>query len=216
MAQSLKKILEKEKVKPYFVNLMNFLEEKRKQKTIYPSKNQIFDAFLDINLEDVKVVILGQDPYHTKGKACGLAFAVNADQKAPPSLKNIYKEMLNDLGKEPKDLKELKKEGVLLLNTILTVEEGSPLSHKNIGWENFTDQVLKLLWQSNKKIVFLLWGNHAKRKEKELFQGESGHLVLKASHPSPLSARYFFGCKHFSKANAFLKKERGEVDWSKR
>lgn len=211
----MKNILENEREKVYFKNLLAFIDKQREKKTIFPKKEDVFAAFSDLTIKDVKVVILGQDPYHTKGMANGMAFSVNEGQKLPPSLKNIYKEIKEDLKKEPKDLKKLKKEGVLLLNTILTVEEQTPLSHKNIGWERFTDEVLRTLWESKQKIVFLLWGNHAKRKGEELFKGKKGHLVLKAGHPSPLSARHFFGCKHFSKANAFLKKERREVDWCK-
>ena len=211
----MKNKLAMERKKTYFCNLMKYLDSERKKKNIYPSKKNIFAAFSNLLIEEIKVVIVGQDPYHSKGKANGLAFAVNQGEKIPPSLRNIYKEMKEDIKKEPKDLNTLKKEGVFLLNTILSVEEGSPLSHKNIGWERFTDEVLKTLWQREEKIVFLLWGNHAKKKGKELFKGNKGHLILTAGHPSPLSSRHFFGCKHFSKANAFLKKEREEVDWGK-
>ena len=212
----MKKTLEKEIAKPYFAGLMQYLDDRGKEKNIFPPQKERFAAFSNLPLEQIKVVILGQDPYPTKGKACGLAFAVKDGEKIPPSLRNIYKEMLNDLGKEPKDLKDLKNEGVLLLNTILSVEEGAPLSHKNIGWERFTDEILKVLWGNDKKIVFLLWGNEAKKKGKEIFKGDRGHLVLTAGHPSPLSSRFFFGCKHFSQANAFLKKRGEQVDWCKR
>lgn len=212
-----KKKLEKELKKDYFQKLKSFIQKERKEKSIFPDSTSVFKAFEKNPLDDVKVVILGQDPYHTRGMAVGEAFAVSTNSKIPPSLRNIYKEIKSDTGKEPGELLELSDQGVLLINTILTVEEGAPLSHKNIGWEKFTDEVLKILWESQKKIVFLLWGNHAKKKGDELFKGEMGHLVLKSGHPSPLSARYFFGCKHFTRANAFLKKERGvEIDWNKR
>jgi uracil-DNA glycosylase len=214
---SWEKIIERERKKPYFLKLSSFLTKERKKKNIFPSSENVFAAFRNLSIDDVKVVVLGQDPYHTKGVANGLAFCVEKDQKIPPSLRNIYKEIKEDTGGEPKKLQELKDEGVLFLNTVLTVEEGAPLSHKNQGWEIFTDAILKELWASEKKIVFLLWGKAAKRKSEELFIGEKGHLVLIAGHPSPLSVRYFSGCKHFTKTNAFLKKERNEsICWSKK
>ena len=214
--KSWRKILEKEIEKPYFKELEAFLKKERETKKVFPAEGEVFTAFNTTPFDTVKVVIVGQDPYHTKEKANGLAFSVHPNLKHPPSLRNIYKEIETDIKQPPKDLLTLSKEGVFLLNTILTVEENAPLSHKNKGWERFTDCVLKSLWESDKKIVFLLWGNQAKKKMREIFIGKSNHLVLTAGHPSPLSARYFFGCKHFTKANAFLKKQRGEVDWSKK
>ncbi|MCH9621118.1 MAG: Uracil-DNA glycosylase [Chlamydiia bacterium] len=216
---SWEKIFKKEQKKDYFFNLSHFLKEERKKKNIFPQEDKTFAAFSGLPLKKVKVVILGQDPYHTPEMACGLAFCVDEQKhkKLPPSLKNIYKEIKSDTQDEPRPLNELKKEGVLFLNTVLSVEEGKAFSHRNRGWERFTDSILRALWEGEKKIVFLLWGKAAKRKGEELFIGEKGHLVLIAGHPSPLSARYFFGCKHFTKANAFLKKERDEhINWTKR
>jgi len=214
---SWKKALDKEVTKPYFKNLCSFLFKEREIKQVFPKKEDVLAPFCLVPLDSVKVVIVGQDPYHTKDVAIGHAFAVHPTQKAPPSLRNIYKEIESDTAGAAEDLINLAKQGVFLLNTVLTVEEGLPLSHKNTGWERFTDEVLKILWEREEKIVFLLWGNNAKRKEKEVFTKDRGHLVLTAGHPSPLSARFFFGCKHFTKANAFLKKERGFViNWNKR
>jgi uracil-DNA glycosylase len=201
--------------KPYFKSLLLFLEQERQTKNIFPSEAKVFAPFKQTPFESIKAVIVGQDPYHKMGQANGFAFCVEQGQKLPPSLKNIYKEMQSDLKQRPQDLKALCGEGLFLLNTVLTVVENSPLSHQNIGWERFTDCVLTLLWKSEKKIVFLLWGKEAKKKKARLFTGESDHLVLTAGHPSPLSARYFLGCKHFTKANTFLKEHREEIDWTK-
>ena len=217
MELSWRKRLGKELKKDYFCRLKAFIKQEREVKNIYPAEKNVFAAFSNISFEGVKVVIVGQDPYHTKGAAVGRAFTIDSGQKIPPSLRNIYKEIKSDTGEEPGDLTVIEKQGVFLLNTILTVEEGLPLSHKNQGWEGFTDEVLRLLWNRPQKIVFLLWGNNAKRKIKDIFKGDKGHLVLTAGHPSPLSARYFFGCKHFTRANDFLKKEgRETIDWNKR
>jgi len=213
------KIFKKEQEQPYFGKLDSFLKSERAKKKIFPEEDKVFAAFNELSLKNVKVVILGQDPYHTPGMANGLAFCVDGhnEKKYPPSLKNIYKEIKSDTGKEPKRLEELRKEGVLFLNTVLTVEESKPFSHRGKGWERFTDSILTALWERDEKIVFLLWGKAAKRKGEELFKGEKGHLVLTAGHPSPLSVRFFTGCKHFTKANAFLKKERNEcVHWTKK
>lgn len=213
---SWRKKLSKEMKKAYFKELEVFLKQERKIKRVFPAEEDVFAAFNGSSFEKIKVVIVGQDPYHTDGAANGLAFSINSGQKVPPSLRNIYKEIEADTGAPHGDLKALSAQGVFLLNTVLTVEEGAPLSHQKKGWERFTDAVLQQLWDSEKKIVFLLWGNKAKKKKEELFTGKRDHLVLTAGHPSPLSARYFFGCKHFTKANAFLKTQREEVDWSKR
>ena len=185
--------------------------------TVYPPKAQLFNALELTPFKDVKIVILGQDPYHQKHQAHGLAFSVNETVAIPPSLKNIFKELHEDLGlKVPShgNLTKWAKEGVLLLNTILTVEASRPASHKAIGWQWFTDQIIKQLNRHEQPIVFLLWGNHAKSKEPLIDRDK--HLVLKASHPSPLGAHHsFFGCRHFSKANAFLKRNNREpVDFS--
>lgn len=217
MEPSWRKALAAELKKPYFIQLQDFLKKERKAKNIFPSKEEVFASFCNTPLDKVKVVIVGQDPYHTKNAAIGAAFAVSPASKTPPSLRNIYKEIEEDTGKPPQDLALLQDQGVFLLNTILTVEEGLPLSHQKRGWERFTDQVLKLLWEGDKKIVFLLWGNNAKKKIKGLMEGNKGHLVLQAGHPSPLSVRHFSGCKHFTKANAFLRKEgEKEIEWNKR
>jgi uracil-DNA glycosylase len=215
MHKSWKSQLQTEMKKPYFKNLQLFLKKERGQKNVFPAEKNVFEAFNKVPFDKVKVVIVGQDPYHNQNQAIGHAFAVAEKMKTPPSLRNIYKEIKSDTQKDPKSLLELSGEGVFLINTLLTVVENTPLSHKNVGWESFTDEVLRLLWNSEKKIVFLLWGNHAKKKEKTIFKEDHGHLVLTAGHPSPLSSRFFFGCKHFSKANCFLKKEREEVDWNK-
>ena len=173
---------------------------------IYPHQNLIFNAFEQCLLEEIKVVIIGQDPYHGAGQANGLAFSVNVGQKIPPSLRNIYKELKDDVGFEIPthgDLTAWAKQGVLLLNSVMTVEEGKPGSHQNKGWETFTDTVINKISGENNGIIFLLWGNYAKSKM-ELIDA-SKHYVLTAAHPSPLSAyQGFFHCKHFSKTNEYL------------
>ena len=186
-------------------------------RTVYPPKDQVFAALKKTPFANVKIVILGQDPYHQKHQAHGLAFSVNKTIPVPPSLKNIFKELHADLGlpiPAHGDLSKWAREGVLLLNTILTVEDSRPAAHKDLGWQWFTDHVIKALNHHAKPIVFLLWGNHA--KQKAVLIDTTKHLVLKASHPSPLGAHHsFFGCRHFSKANAFLTaNERGPVDFS--
>ncbi len=201
----------------YYQNLRKFLANEYKTKTIYPNMHNIFNALRYTPYEDVKVVILGQDPYHGPNQAHGLSFSVQKGVKQPPSLKNIFQEIQNDLGITPPSHGELTywaKQGVLLLNAVLTVREGSPNSHKNKGWENLTDYIIKLLNDSDKNIVFLLWGNNARQKAK--FITNPNHKILESVHPSPLSAYGgFFGCKHFSKANEFLKsKGIKEIDWS--
>ena len=201
----------------YYQKLRKFLVNEYKTKTIYPNMHNIFNALKYTPYSDVKVVILGQDPYHGPNQAHGLSFSVQKGVKQPPSLKNIFQEIQNDLGITPPSHGELTywaKQGVLLLNTVLTVREGSPNSHKNKGWENLTDHIIKLLNNSDKNIVFLLWGNNARQKAKLITN--PNHKILETVHPSPLSAYGgFFGCKHFSKANDFLKsKGIKEIDWS--
>ena len=199
-------LFEQEQKKEYFQKIQNFLEEEYQTKTIYPPKDEIFSAFSLTALKDTKVVILGQDPYHGPGQAHGLAFSVNPNMPIPPSLRNIYKEIeaeydtkLNRTG----DLRDWAKQGVLMLNPILSVEEHKPLSHKKIGWQTFTNEVLKQLNKENRPIVFMLWGNNAKEAAKLL--DNPNHLILTSVHPSPLSAsRGFFGCNHFKLANEFL------------
>jgi len=204
--------------KPYMYDLKNFLvKEIKSNKKIYPPMKECFQAFDIVPFEKVKVVILGQDPYHGPGQAHGLCFSVPSVIAPPPSLKNIFKELHSDLGvSKPKHgcLIPWAKQGVFLLNTTLTVKKGHPGSHQNKGWEVFTDQVIHLLNNERENLVFMLWGSFAQKKGH--FIDSQKHLVLKAPHPSPFSAhRGFFGCSHFSKANAYLK-EKGhlEIDWS--
>jgi uracil-DNA glycosylase len=180
----------------------------------YPPKSEVFRAFELCSLEDVKLVILGQDPYHGPAQANGLAFSVHAGQKAPPSLRNMLKEVWDDVGGMPwVDLTRWAEQGVFLLNTVLTVEEKKPGSHSKFGWETFTDEVIRTISQHQPHVVFMLWGNYAQKKE--ILIDTSKHLVLKAPHPSPLSAyQGFFGCKHFSQANVFLEgKGLSSVKW---
>ena len=209
-------ILEAEFAKPYFKEITDFLEESYKENTIFPPRDEIFNALRLSSYEDTKVLILGQDPYYNFGQANGLAFSVNAGVKIPPSLKNIYKELKSDLGIPIADTGSLvswAKQGVLLLNTSLTVVEKKPNSHKNIGWQIFTDEIIKILNKKESPCVFILWGNNAIAKEK--FITNPKHLIIKSSHPSPLSARRgFFGSKVFSRTNQFLKKNNEkEIDW---
>ena len=198
--------------KPYFASLVRFLHhEKAAGKRIYPPGNQIFNAFELTPVENLKVVILGQDPYHGPGQAHGLSFSVPEGIPAPPSLKNIFKEIETDLGIRMSGRTNLEKwaqQGVLLLNAVLTVRGGAAASHRNMGWEIFTDRVIELLNEREEPIVFLLWGGFAKKKA-ELITNPAHH-VLTAAHPSPLSAyNGFFGCKHFSKASELV----GGIDW---
>lgn len=192
--------------KPYFLDMLTFLDREYENKQIYPPRGKIFNALKTTPFGDIKVVILGQDPYHGYGQAHGLCFSVNKGVALPPSLKNIYKEMEEDLGiVQPKHgyLQSWAAQGVLMLNTVLTVEEGKPNSHAKLGWQTFTDEIIKLVNTQEKPIVFLLWGRNAINKAK--FINQNKHLVLTSVHPSPLSAYGgFFGCKHFSKCNEFL------------
>ncbi len=210
-------ILADEKIQPYFKSIIQFLEqEKQAGKTIYPSQHDIFNAFKETLYHQVKVVILGQDPYHGPGQAHGLSFSVQPNIILPPSLKNIFKELNNDLNipiAKQGCLSKWAKQGVLLLNTSLSVERGRPQSHAKIGWATFTDQVIRKLNEYPESLVFLLWGAHA--QSKSILLDEKKHLVLTAAHPSPFSAhRGFLGCQHFSKANAFLiGKGRKPIEW---
>lgn len=211
-----KEIIEQEKSKDYYQNLHTFVEQEYLSKTIFPPKENIFRALELCDFDDVKVVILGQDPYHELHQANGLAFSVTKDVKIPPSLVNIYKELNDDLGiKIPNhgDLTSWAKQGVLLLNNVLTVEEGKANSHAKKGWETFTLNIVKALNEREKPLVFILWGKNAIEKQKYI---SNHHLVLTSPHPSPLSSyRGFFGSKPFSKANQFLKDNGIEpIDWS--
>ena len=199
-------LLNQEFRKPYMQSLREFLiQEKLKNKVVYPPNEETFRALRLTGVDDVKVVILGQDPYHGRSQADGLAFSVQKGIKLPPSLRNIFKEIEDDLGVDsPKhgDLSFLAEQGVLLLNSVLTVNEGHPASHANRGWEAFTDKIVEIL-DHKKNIVFMLWGGYAQKKASKI--DKESHCILKATHPSPLSAhRGFFGCRHFSKANEYL------------
>lgn len=210
-------ILNEEYHKDYFKNIVVFVNKVYKEKVIFPPKNRILSALDITDYDKVKVVILGQDPYHGIGEANGLAFSVNDGVKIPPSLKNIYKELYDDL-KVPipntGNLESWANEGVLLLNSVLTVEKDKPASHKNIGWENFTDSIIKKINEKEEPVVFILWGNFAKSKKSLITNPK--HLIIESSHPSPFSVNYgFFGSRPFSKTNKFLK-ENGikEIDWT--
>jgi uracil-DNA glycosylase len=213
-----KDVLKGEKEEQYFLNLMSWLnQEKINGKIIYPSSNDIFNALQFTTFEAVKVVIIGQDPYHGPGQAHGLCFSVRAGIPAPPSLVNIFQEISNDIG-IPKPnhgcLEKWAHQGVLLLNSILTVEANKPLSHANKGWEKFTDRIIRELNNRKSNLVFLLWGANAQKKGADL--NRQKHLVLTAPHPSPLSAhRGFLGCKHFSQTNQYLNSHKvSSIDWS--
>jgi len=208
--------LEKEFSKPYFQNLMNFVEEEYQSKTIYPSKENIFNCFEIVDFNKVKVVILGQDPYHGAFQANGLAFSVQKGVKLPPSLKNIFKELEDDLQVRNiinGDLTTWAKQGVLLLNATLTVEESKPGSHQKKGWEEFTDAVIDVLSTKRDNLVFVLWGSYAQKKGKMIDKEQ--HLVIETAHPSPLSVyRGFYESKPFSKINNFLNEKGKEpIDW---
>jgi uracil-DNA glycosylase len=210
------KFLSEEYKKEYFQNLMNFVKEEYKNKTIYPKQNEVFNAFRYTDFDNVKVVILGQDPYHGPNQAEGLSFSVSNEVLKPPSLKNIFKELESDLGipfPEHNSLKPWAKQGVLLLNAVLTVEEHKPTSHKDKGWEIFTDDVIQILNQRKEPIVFILWGAYARDKKKYITN--PNHYIIESAHPSPFSARNgFFGSKPFSRTNEFLKKNGiEEVNW---
>lgn len=206
-----------EKEQPYFQQILQFVQKERMSgKTIFPPQNEVFSAFALTEFANVKVVILGQDPYHGINQAHGLAFSVKPGIMPPPSLVNIYKELAQDIDFQIPNhgyLVEWAKQGVLLLNTVLTVEQGKAHSHANIGWEHFTDRVIEQLNLHREKLVFLLWGSHAQKKGQ--FIDRNRHYVLTAPHPSPLSAhRGFFGCRHFSKTNEYLRLHGiGEIDW---
>ena len=209
-------VLEDEFKKDYFIKIMEFIDEEYATKTIYPPYEEIFNAFRLTPLANVKVVILGQDPYHEEGQAHGLAFSTPEGRPIPRSLKNIFKEIQNEYSypiPESGCLESWAKQGVFLLNTVLTVEDGKANSHSKCGWQTFTDNVIKILNNQTKPIVFMLWGKQAEKK-KELITNDN-HLVLITSHPSPFSARRgFFNSNHFKLANEFLKDNHlAEIDW---
>lgn len=211
-------LLKDEFKKPYYLELRKKLIYEYRTQQIFPGMYDIFNALKYTSYSDIKAVIIGQDPYHGVGQAHGLSFSVKKGVAPPPSLVNIFKEIKSDLGIDNigkhGELTEWAKNGVLLLNSVLTVRANQARSHRNLGWEEFTDNVIRLINLREKPVVFMLWGADAKAKEKLITN--PNHLILKAAHPSPLSAfNGFFGCRHFSKANEFLKsKGIEEIDWS--
>lgn len=209
-------ILKEEINKEYFINLLEFIKKEYQEKTIYPKQTEIFKAFRNTSYENTKVVILGQDPYHGENQAEGLSFSVKVGIQKPPSLQNIYKELNNDLGlpiPTHGSLVSWSEKGVLLLNTVLTVEANKPASHKDLGWEKFTDEVIKKVNEKNTPVVFILWGNFARSKKS--FITNPIHYIIESPHPSPFSAyNGFFGSKPFSKTNNFLISKNIEpIDW---
>ena len=209
--------MQQEFVKPYWLKLDGYLQQRSHLgKVIYPPPAQMFSAFEQCDLNKIRVVILGQDPYHGPGQANGLCFSVPQGHRVPPSLRNIFKELSSDVDVATAGhgcLTSWAEQGVLLLNTVMTVEQGQPNSHADKGWEMFTDRVIHLINKNCDSIVFMLWGSNAQKKQSLL--DESQHLVLRSTHPSPLSAyRGFFGCGHFSRANQFLvSKGQTPIDW---
>lgn len=211
-----KKILEKEFKKEYFKKLNDFVENERKSHTIYPPKDDVFSAFNLTSRKNTKIVIIGQDPYHGENQAHGLCFSVKPGNKIPPSLRNIYKELKDDIGCDiPENgyLVNWAKQGILMINAVFTVRKGKANSHKNKGWETFTTEIIKSLSNKKEPVIFILWGNFAQKFEKYL--DNNNHLIIKSYHPSPLSAsRGFFGTKPFSRCNEFLINNNIEpIDW---
>ena len=209
-------VLGEEVKKEYFQDTIKRVREEYDKYTIYPKKREVFNAFKYLPFKDIKVVIIGQDPYHNPNQANGLAFSVKRGVRIPPSLLNIYKELSMELGlyvPNNGDLFKWVKQGVLLMNSTLTVRENQPNSHKDIGWEQFTDKIIEVISDNRENVVFLLWGNYARSKKRLI--DENKHLVLEASHPSPFSAnRGFFGCNHFLKTNEYLSKMgKSKIDW---
>ena len=216
IAPSWKERLAPEFEKPYFQSLIEFVKQEYKEQKVYPPGQLIFNAFDHCSFEDVKVVIIGQDPYHNPGQANGMAFSVADGVRVPPSLQNIYKEVSDELGKPVPDSGNLERwadQGVLLLNATLTVRANKPGSHQKKGWEEFTDAVIRIVSEEKENLVFLLWGAYAQKKGSII--DEKKHLVLKSAHPSPFAAnRGFFGNNHFIKANEYLKsKGKDPIDW---
>jgi len=212
-----KKILKDEFKKEYFQELSTFLDkESDKKKEVYPPQKEIFNAFNYTSYENTKVVIIGQDPYHGEGQAHGISFSVKKGNKVPPSLKNMFKELNEDIvfrTPEHGCLENWATQGVLMINSVLTVEKGLPASHRKKGWENLTDKVIEHLNNNKDNLVFILWGNDAKKKGLNI--DRSKHLVLESAHPSPFSVKKFYGCKHFSKTNNYLKKKNiSQINWN--
>lgn len=216
LEQSWKDLLKEEFEKPYFKDLTDFVRSEYQTKTVYPPPRLIFNALDSVPVDEVKVIIIGQDPYHGAGQAHGLSFSVPNGVPLPPSLKNIYKEIESDLGRPPQlsgNLSRWAKQGVLLLNATLTVRASQAASHQNIGWETFTDAVIYRLADTKKNLVFILWGSHAQKKCTHIDPNK--HLILKSVHPSPLSAHGgFFGSRPFSAANQYLEKHQiPPINW---
>lgn len=212
-------LLETERAKPYFQNLMQAIEKEYRENTCYPPFDKIFNAMLLTPFEDIKCVIVGQDPYHTPGQAMGLSFSIPKGRPVQPSLQNIYKELNAELGvpvPNHGDLTAWAKQGVLLLNATLTVRAHNPGSHQNLGWEKFTDEILKAIAAKPEPVVYMLWGRYARDKSRFLAMANSNHLILESPHPSPYSAdRGFFGNGHFKKCNQFLAgKGVAPIDWT--
>ncbi|MCR4942249.1 MAG: uracil-DNA glycosylase [Campylobacter sp.] len=208
-------ILKDEIYSEYFAKILDKVNNAKHESIVYPPDNLLFNAFKLTSFKQTKLIILGQDPYHGKNQAMGLSFSVPKGEKIPPSLKNIYKEIYSDLGiKQPNsgDLSYWAKQGVLLLNSTLSVGAGVANSHANFGWDKFSDAVIKILSQKKQNLVFMLWGNYAKSKANLI--DTKKHLILSSAHPSPLARGAFFGCKHFSKANEYLKMHQiSPIDW---
>ncbi|PVX52116.1 uracil-DNA glycosylase [Balneicella halophila] len=216
IAEGWKDLLSEEFEKNYFKNLVAFVKDEYKHHKIYPPGKKIFAAFDFCSLKDLKVVIIGQDPYHGEGQAHGLCFSVANDVRIPPSLQNIFKELNTDVGKPiptTGNLESWAKQGILMLNATLTVRANSPRSHQNKGWEQFTDAVIEKISEEKEGVVFLLWGAYAQRKGAVI--DRTKHLVLESAHPSPFAAhRGFFGNRHFSQTNTYLKsKEKTPIVW---
>ncbi len=214
---SWREILLQESKSDYFQKLWSFVENAYKQDQCYPPQDKIFAAFEECSFQNLKVVLLGQDPYHNEGQAHGLAFSVNNGISIPPSLKNIFKEIQEDIGgtiPESGKLKRWAKQGVLLLNAVLTVKANTPRSHRKKGWEIFTNNIIQKISEHSEGIVFMLWGEEARKKAKLI--NDNKHLILESGHPSPLSANrgHWFGNKHFSKANQYLfKTNKTPIQW---
>lgn len=216
ISESWKDRLKPEFERDYFTNLVDFVKQEYQQHTVYPPGREIFNAFDHCSFDELKIVIIGQDPYHGVGQANGLCFSVRDGIRKPPSLVNIFKEIEDDLGKaipQSGNLERWAEQGVLLLNATLTVRSSTPGSHQNKGWEEFTDAVIKTVSEEKQHVVFMLWGAYAQKKGAVI--DTSKHLVLESAHPSPFAAhRGFFGNKHFSKANTYLRKHgKSEIDW---
>lgn len=209
-------LLDKEFAKPYYERLREILKQEYQTQVVYPGPYEIYNAFHYTSFSETKVVLIGQDPYHGPGQAHGLSFSVKPGVRIPPSLRNIYKELQSDLGCEIPNhgyLEKWARQGVLMLNASLTVRAGTPNSHRDLGWENLTDRAIELLGQRQTPVVFILWGNEARKKKRLI--ASSQHLIIESPHPSPLSAnRGFFGSKPFSRTNSFLRQHGlSEIDW---